>query len=77
MRNGVLLESLDQLETLKATPPEGRNLALWESLSAQLSSASIRLRATHQLLGHAASMLQQLGYVGIVIVGVIASALAR
>ncbi|KFF48030.1 ABC transporter ATP-binding protein [Gammaproteobacteria bacterium MFB021] len=70
VRNGVLLESLDQLETLKATRAEGRNLALWESLSAQLSSASIRLRATTSLLGHAASMLQQLGYVGIVIVGV-------
>ncbi|WP_110717937.1 type I secretion system permease/ATPase [Salinicola acroporae] len=70
VKNGVLLESLDQLETVKATRAEGRNLALWESLSAQLSNASIRLRAVTSMLTHSASLLQQLGYVGIVIVGV-------
>ncbi|WP_110686612.1 type I secretion system permease/ATPase [Salinicola aestuarinus] len=70
VKNGVLLESLEQLETVKATRAEGRNLAMWESLSAQLSSASIRLRSTTSQLAHAASLFQQLGYVGIVIVGV-------
>ncbi|WP_110657759.1 type I secretion system permease/ATPase [Salinicola halimionae] len=70
VKNGVLLESLDQLETVKATRAEGRNLALWESLSAQLSTASIRLRSVTSMLTHSASLLQQLGYVGIVIVGV-------
>ncbi|GHB34774.1 type I secretion system permease/ATPase [Salinicola rhizosphaerae] len=70
VKNGVLLESLDQLETVKATRAEGRNLALWESLSAQLSTASIRLRSVTSLLTNSASLLQQLGYVGIVIVGV-------
>lgn len=70
VKNGVLLESLDQLETVKATRAEGRNLALWESLSAQLSNASIRLRSVTSMLAHSASLLQQLGYVGIVIVGV-------
>ncbi|WP_251977456.1 type I secretion system permease/ATPase [Salinicola avicenniae] len=70
VKNGVLLESLDQLETVKATHAEGRNLALWESLSAQLSNASIRLRSVTGTLTHAASLLQQLGYVGIVIAGV-------
>lgn len=70
VKNGVLLESLDQLETVKATRAEGRNLALWESLSAQLSTASIRLRSATSLLTHSASLLQQLGYVGTVVVGV-------
>ncbi|NRB56766.1 MAG: type I secretion system permease/ATPase [Salinicola sp.] len=70
VKNGVLLESLDQLETVKSTRAEGRNLALWESLSAQLSSTSIRLRSTTSMLAHSASLLQQLGYVGIVIIGV-------
>ncbi|WP_280564557.1 type I secretion system permease/ATPase [Chromohalobacter sp. 48-RD10] len=70
VKNGVLLESLDQLETVKATRAEGRNLALWESLSAQLSNASVRLRSITSQLAHAASLFQQLGYVGIVIAGV-------
>ena len=70
VRQGVLLESIDNLETVKATRAEGRSLRLWERLSANLADASVRLRRLSSLLGYGAAMVQQLGYVAVVIVGV-------
>lgn len=70
VRQGVLLESVEHLETVKATRAEGRNLWLWENLSGDLSEASVRLRSLSVMLGYGASMVQQLCYVGVVLVGV-------
>lgn len=70
VRQGVLLESVEHLETVKATRAEGRNLRLWESLSGDLSEAGVRLRSLSVMLGYGATMVQQLCYVGVVLVGV-------
>lgn len=70
IRQGVLLESIENLETVKATRAEGRNLRLWEFLSADLAEVGVRYRRLSSLLSHGATMIQQLGYVGVVVVGV-------
>lgn len=70
VRQGVLLESIDNLETVKATRAEGRNLRLWEHLSADLAEVGVRVRRLSALLGNGAAMVQQLGYIGVVVVGV-------
>ncbi|WP_445004091.1 type I secretion system permease/ATPase [Halomonas mongoliensis] len=70
VRQGVLLESIENLETVKATRAEGRNLRLWEHLSADLAEVGVRVRRLSSMLGYGASMVQQLCYVGVVVVGV-------
>ncbi|GED23640.1 type I secretion system permease/ATPase [Halomonas halmophila] len=70
VRQGVLLESVEHLETVKTTRAEGRNLRLWENLSGDLSEASVKLRSLSVMLGYGATMVQQLCYVGVVVVGV-------
>lgn len=70
VRHGLLLETIDNLETVKATRSEGRNLRLWESLSAQLADSAIKTRWISSTLGYAAAAVQQLAYVGVVIIGV-------
>ncbi|MGM0517796.1 MAG: type I secretion system permease/ATPase [Pseudomonadota bacterium] len=70
VRQGVLLESIENLETVKATRAEGRNLRLWEHLSADLAEVGVRVRRLSTMLGYGATLVQQLTYVGVVVVGV-------
>ncbi|MDP4531668.1 type I secretion system permease/ATPase [Marinobacter salarius] len=70
VRQGVLLESIENLETVKATRAEGRNLRLWEHLSADLAEVGVRVRRLSSMLGYGAIMVQQLCYIGVVMVGV-------
>lgn len=70
VRQGVLLESIENLETVKVTRAEGRNLRLWEHLSADLAEVGVRVRRLSSLLTYGATMVQQLCYVGVVVVGV-------
>ncbi|UYF98683.1 type I secretion system permease/ATPase [Halomonas sp. GD1P12] len=70
VRQCVLLETLENLETVKTTRAEGRHLRMWDSLSASLADAGVRMRSLGATLGFAAAFVQQLCYIGVVIVGV-------
>lgn len=70
VKNGLLLESIDNLETVKATRAEGRNLRLWEGLSAELAVVAVKVRNLSALLAYGATMVQQLCYVAVVTIGV-------
>lgn len=70
VRNGVLLETIENLETVKATRAEGRHLQLWEGLSAQLAEDGVKSRTISAMLANGATLVQQLAYVGVVTVGV-------
>ena len=70
IKNGVLLEAIENLETIKACRAEGRLLQKWENLTAELSTAAVTARSITALLGYAASLTQQFCYVGVIIVGV-------
>ena len=70
IKHGLMLEVIEHLETVKTTRAEGRNLQLWEELSAQLAEENVLLKRIHSFLTLGASMTQQLCYVGVLIVGV-------
>ncbi|QXO16441.1 type I secretion system permease/ATPase [Vibrio ostreae] len=70
VKHGLLLETIDNLETVKATRAEGRNLQLWELLSAELMDDGQKIRRLSALLQYGAGMVQQLCYAAVVIVGV-------
>lgn len=70
IKHGLMLEVIDNLETVKTTRAEGRNLQLWEELSAQLAQENITLKRIHSFLTLGSGMIQQLCYVGVLIVGV-------
>ncbi|MBZ5486526.1 type I secretion system permease/ATPase [Halomonas aquamarina] len=70
IRQGVVLETLENLETVKTTRAEGRHLRIWDSLSAELADAGVRMRSLGSMLSFGAAFVQQLCYIGVVIVGV-------
>ena len=70
VKNGVLLEAIENLETVKASRAEGRLLNQWEMLTAELSQSAVTSRSLTAVLSHGALLIQQLGYVGVLIVGV-------
>ncbi|MCV6587682.1 MAG: type I secretion system permease/ATPase [Marinobacterium sp.] len=69
-RNGVLIESLHGLETLKIMAAEGRMQQRWEQASGQAGCQTVRLRRRAALLVHLVLWLQQLVSVVTLMLGV-------
>ncbi|MDL4914928.1 MAG: type I secretion system permease/ATPase [Enterobacterales bacterium endosymbiont of Blomia tropicalis] len=70
MKNSVLLEAFEHLETVKSTRAEGRCLFHWERLTGKLSNTALKTYALTSTLSYLASMVQQICYVGVVVIGV-------
>lgn len=70
IKNGVLLEAIDNLQSVKAFRAEGRLLHKWEQLTASLAAGEIKNRSITATLSHLSAMLQQLSYVGLIAYGV-------
>ncbi|MET0240626.1 MAG: type I secretion system permease/ATPase [Sphingobium sp.] len=70
VKNAILLESIEHLETVKATRAEGRAIHQWETLTAELASTANRTSSLATALAYSAGMVQQLGYVGVIVYGV-------
>ncbi|MDF1832043.1 MAG: type I secretion system permease/ATPase [Porticoccaceae bacterium] len=70
IKNAVLLESIDHMETVKANRAEGRVLGIWQRLSAEQASRSVSARSLSAWLNSWAAGVQQLGYVSTIIGGV-------
>ena len=70
IKHGLMLEVIDNLETVKTTRAEGRNLQIWEELSAQLAQENITLKRIYSFLTLGSGMIQQLCYGGVLIAGV-------
>lgn len=70
VKHGLLLETVDNLEGLKAARGEGRNLRLWEMLSNQLADSGLKNRNLSMVISSLGSSVQQLTYVGAVVIGV-------
>lgn len=68
-RNGLLVESIDGIEMIKATGSEWQVARQYHSLSAQLSVDGLRMRSVSNLMMGSANSAQQLAYVGMVVVG--------
>ncbi|KEQ53401.1 type I secretion system permease/ATPase [Sphingobium chlorophenolicum] len=70
VKNSILLESIENLETLKAARGEGRALHMWENLTAELAGTASRTATLTAMLSYGATLVQQLGYVGVILFGV-------
>lgn len=77
VKHGLLLETVENLETVKATRAEGRNLRMWELLSAQLAESGARSRTISSTLTYVGSAIQQLAYIGVLVIGVYQIAAGR
>lgn len=70
VKNSILIEAVENLETIKAARGEGRAIQLWESLTAQLAETARNSHSLSSALTYGAAMVQQLCYVGVVAFGV-------
>lgn len=70
VKNGVLLEAIDNLETLKATNAEARAEKQWKYLCEEQTSRGVSFRHAITWLSNWASATQQLASVSVIICGV-------
>jgi ATP-binding cassette subfamily C protein LapB len=70
LKQGVLIESIDGLETLKAVGGEGAMRHRWDAFSAKTAASSMRSRELSSMATSCVAFLQQMQTVVIVIVGV-------
>ena len=68
-KNSLLLESFEGLESVKAASGEKRLSGIWGDLHDRLSHTTYRLRRISQILVQWTGTVQQLTYVGVVVVG--------
>ncbi|MBF0133669.1 MAG: type I secretion system permease/ATPase [Magnetococcales bacterium] len=69
-KQGFLVESLGQLETIKFLNMEGWMLRRWELLVARMSETAGRERLWSQFILSAAGAVAQLSYIGVILTGV-------
>lgn len=69
-RNATLVESLANLETLKALGAEGRMQAIWEKTTLLVSHVGIKMRLLSGSVGNSTAWIQQAVSIVIIIVGV-------
>ncbi|MDL2193062.1 type I secretion system permease/ATPase [Cobetia sp. LC6] len=70
VKNGVLLETLDNLENLKACRAEGHASRQWQRLTSEQTHRGITFRHAVAWLTSWGTGMQQLAYVGVIIAGV-------
>lgn len=70
IRNGMLIESIDGVESLKATGAEGWFSRRWYELGKLTSESGYKLRHLTNWLSYVSSAIQQVAYGSLVVVGV-------
>lgn len=68
-KNGLLIEAIDGIESIKAGNGEWKVLDRWRKLTATIAQSELRMRALTTLSSNLAQTLQQLTYIGMVAVG--------
>lgn len=70
VKNGVLLETIDNLESLKANRAEGRAQQLWKRLCEEQAERGVSFRHANAWLMGWSTAAQQLAYISVIIYGV-------
>lgn len=70
VKNAVLLESIDHLETVKTNRAEGRALGIWQRLSEEQAARGVSARNLSAWLNSWSAAVQQSCYIGTIIGGV-------
>jgi ATP-binding cassette subfamily C protein LapB len=68
-KNGLLIEAIDGIESIKAGNGEWKMLERWRQLTGTIAQSELRMRALSTLSTNLTQTLQQLTYVGMVAVG--------
>lgn len=70
VKNGILLEAIGNLESLKAAQAEGRAQGLWDRLCAEQTARGVSFRHAHAWLMNWSGAMQQAAYIAVIIFGV-------
>lgn len=68
-KNGLLIEAIDGIESIKASNGEWKLLDRWRQLTALIGQGELRLKALTTLSTNITQTLQQIVYIGMVLVG--------
>lgn len=68
-KNGLLIEAIDGIESVKAAGAEWKLLDRWRALTATLAESELRMRLHGTLAANLTQTLQQLSYIGLVAAG--------
>ena len=68
-KNGVLIEAIDGIESIKATNGEWKLLDRWRQLVATIAQSEIKMRMISTMSANATQTMQQISYVGMVVAG--------
>ena len=71
-KNGLLIEAIDGIESIKSVQGEWKLSARWHQLSEKMAENELALRKITALSGNLTQFIQQLAYVGIIAVGALA-----
>jgi ATP-binding cassette subfamily C protein LapB len=71
-RNGVLIEAIDGIESIKAAQGEWKQLERWQSLNESLSTNELALRHATTQSAAAVQSVQQLTYIAMIAAGAVA-----
>lgn len=69
-RNGLLIESITGIESIKVLGAEWRFRERWSTLTKEISRLSLRIRSTLALAASAAGALSSCAYVSVIVIGV-------
>lgn len=72
VKNGLLIESIDGIETIKALTAERSFAARWNALTLRISESELALKSLSGLSAHLVQLTQQLSYIGLIAAGVYA-----
>ncbi len=72
LKNGLLIESIDGVETIKTLSAESSFLGRWHDLTMKMGDSELSLKSLSGLSGSLTQAIQQVSYVGLVAAGVYA-----
>jgi ATP-binding cassette, subfamily C, bacterial LapB len=72
LKNGLLIESIDGVETIKTLSAETSFLQRWHALTMKMGDSELSLKSLSGLSGSLTQAIQQVSYVGMVAAGVYA-----
>jgi len=70
IKNGLLVESIDGIEAIKAVGAEWKINHMWQKLNAEASEREIQIRHISTFTSNFSQIVQQIAYVGLIVVGV-------
>lgn len=68
-KNGLLIEAIDGIESIKAANAEWKQLDRWRHLTATIGQGELQMRALSTLSSNITQVMQQVCYVGMVAMG--------